>query len=63
MSLGDERGDLGLRMKRGKPDHVGAGIAASAEHGGSYWLVRGHDESLEEASRGTGLAESDALRK
>jgi hypothetical protein len=50
-------------MKRGKPDHVGAGIAASAEHGGSYWLVRGHDESLEEASRGTGLAESDALRK
>ncbi len=42
MALGDQRGDLDGGMKRGKPDHVGAGIAGGAEHGGSDGLGLGH---------------------
>ena len=42
MALGDQRGDLDGGMQRGKPDHVGAGIAGRAEHGGSDGLGLGH---------------------
>ncbi len=42
MALGDQPGELKRRMQRGKPDHICAGIAGGAEHGGSNSLGVGH---------------------
>ena len=46
VALGDQRGDLNRGMQRREPDHVGAGVAGSAEHGGSDGFGLGHGGGL-----------------
>ena len=46
MPLGDQRGDPNCGMQRREPDHVGAGIAGGAEHGGSDGFGVGHGGGL-----------------